>query len=359
MQTTRLPYTVLLASLFFSTTLSAQVFNSGPSDPTLFTNVFNLPGDDFPDSGSVKGVDGETTQINVADAIGTSFEFGNSFDAFDGVEVNITGGSVGSLEGLDGSEINISGGSLGRRLDARQGSVVNISGGTVNDFFFTDEGSEVNFSGGSLDGRLVARGTVNVRGGSLGSVDTFESSVLNISGGALDGGFQARGSEVNITGGSVGGGPVVGVGAVGVFTFALDGSVVNISGGTVGENFNTADSVVNISGGSIGSRIRVGSGTTFNLFGSNFVLDGESLDDLVVGDAFTIENRDVTISGILDDGSSFSFNFSDDPISFPDNFFASDATLTVTLTSVPEPTSNSILLLGCGLAGMRRRRSAA
>jgi len=83
------------------------------------------------------------------------------------------------------------------------------------------------------------------------------------------------------------------------------------------------------------------------------------LDDLVAGEAFTILTRDVTLSGLLDDGLGFSFLLDSGIVGVAQDSFSSTATLTVTLTSVPEPTSTAILFLGSGLAGMLRRRSAA
>ena len=66
----------LIGPLFFSTGLlgmallttpaTAQVFDSGPSDSSLFDNVLNLPNDpDIGPSQSIGG-DGLTTQINVS-----------------------------------------------------------------------------------------------------------------------------------------------------------------------------------------------------------------------------------------------------------------------------------------------------
>ena len=219
MQATRF-YTILLASFLLSATASAQVFDDGPSDSTLFTTVFDVPGVDLPNLLIfVGGVPGETTQVNIS-----------------------SGGSV------------------------------------VANSFSANAGSEVNISGGSVTGTIL---TAN------------------------------NGSEINISGGSF--------------------SDVGING--------SAGSVV-------------------NLFGSNFLLDGLSLDGLTAGEAFTILDRDVTLSGLLDDGFDFSFDLNSDD-DFSGGGFEPGATLTVTLTAVPEPSSAAILLLGFGLAGMRRMRSAA
>ena len=350
MQTTRI-YTILLAFFFFSATASAQVFDLGPSDPTLFTNVINLPGDDLPTS--VGGVIGETTQVNVANGgvLRPSLVTASSFRARDGSEVNISGGTVeDAVQALSGSEINISGGSVHGFLQILEGSVLNISGGSVGDdllvagivnisdgvvlgVFSATRGSEVNISGGSVGDEFYAfRGSlINISGGSVGTTGSvtgltaYDSSVINVSGGSVGDLCSAReGSEVNISGGTVG-----------IYFRAREGSVVNISGGSVGYLFQALEgSEVNISGGSMGDLFRAKSSSNVNLFGSDFALDGVLLDNLSSGEAFTVLDRDVTLSGLLADGSAFSFDLNS--VAIPgsrEDAFDSSATLTVTLTS--------------------------
>ena len=118
----------------------------------------------------------------------------------------------------------------------------------------------------------------------------------------------------------------------------------------MGENFNAfRDSIVNISGGSIGEGFVAFEDSEINFLGSEFFLNGELLDELVIDELFTISESIDSLSGILADGSSFSFG---------SGTFASGSTVTVTLTAVPEP-SSAILLGGMGiLLSIRRRRSA-
>jgi len=143
--------------------------------------------------------------------------------------------------------------------------------------------------------------------------------VVNISGGNVGGRFDAEsGSLVNISGGAFDGRRFD----------ALSGSVVNISGGTFGEGFKAL------------------SGSQVNLVGSNFVLDGDPLNSLVVGEAFTIVDRNVTLTGLLADGSAFSFDLMPSDFDNSDvNSFDSNATLTVTLDS-------EVLLGDCNLDGV-------
>ena len=222
---------------------------------------------------------------------------------------------IGDINGITTTQLNVfDGGSVG------------IGG----DVFF---GSEVNVNGGTIDGSFNAN----------------PGSVVNIGSGNIGIGFDAfDGSEVNILGGSVGA----------VFD-AFDGSVVNISGGFVGSNFNAnPGSEINISGGNIGDFFDAFSGSEVNLFGSDFFLNDLSLDDILsFNEAFTILDRgeDVVLTGVLADGSLFSFDLNFFAFEGED-FFDADATLTVTLVSaVPEP--NSLVLLGLsGLVLLGRRR---
>ena len=87
-----------------------------------------------------------------------------------------------------------------------------------------------------------------------------------------------------------------------------------------------------------------------------FLLDGLELDFLELGQAFTILDRDVTLSGLLANGESFSFdlNSSFSPFGQQD-FFAPDATLTVTL-AVPEPSSTAFIAIVLAMGFARRRR---
>jgi len=138
--------------------------------------------------------------------------------------------------------------------------------------------------------------------------------------------------EVNIFGGTVG-----------TLFRANGGSTTNISGGSVGDRVHAFDgSTVNISGGSVGDFIAF-NGSTVNLFGTQFVLD--SLDitaSLTLNEHLKIDDRDVTLSGLLADGSAFAFDLNS---AFDDSdTFQTAATLTVTV--VPEPSTLALAALG-------------
>ena len=145
MQSTRI-YTILLLTAFlFPATLFSQVFDSGPSDPTSFDIVFNVPLEDpddpnieMSDSASVQdspfgplvdvpGLTSEleeerrTVQINVSD---NTFDSG-LFNINQGVELNLElgmdgEGAVNFLTTTSGAEVNISGGVVNNLSVRRQ-----------------------------------------------------------------------------------------------------------------------------------------------------------------------------------------------------------------------------------------------
>ena len=285
---------------------------------------------------------------------------GASFRAFEGSNVTITGGTVDwGFYAEDGSTVRIDDGQIGNQFTAERGSIINISGGTFGDRFSAN--GTVNISGGSLDGRFNAiRGTVNISGGSVATIRGIEfqasrGSVVNISGGTVGGpftGFHVRdGSEANITGGVVNG-----------VLLAHEDSTVTISGGTVAELFALEGSVstmiggslnrlcawhgiVNIAGGSLDGVIEARIGSQVNLFGSQFILDGIDItDSLTRGEPFTMASRDVTLSGLLNDGSPFSIDMNSRRAGYEDDFIDPSSQLTLTLMSVPEPSTTAIFL---------------
>ena len=263
---------ICISALLVSPAL-AQVSGTGPSPASDFDVILNLPGDE-----TIFSV-GVSTQINVfsGGAVPSGFFVPNSFSPTGATnivgEMNIFGGTVGDDLRSFGTELNIIGGTVGDGFEVEFGGVLNISGGTVGD-----------------------RMTVN----GLGT----RPALLDISGGTVGDFFNVRSN-----------------------------SVVSISGGTIGNNFGVgSSSVVNISGGTIGQPFVAQSGSEVNISGSEFSVDGVVLDTLQFGQAVTITDRDVTLSGVLDDGEPFSFDLNS-VNSYPNDRFDPDATLTVTLTA--------------------------
>ena len=320
----------------------AQVNGLGPSPASDFDTVLNLPGDEPVITGgfgeSVGGMSGQTVQLNISNG-GT---LGNNFVASFGSEVNISGGTVGrtflasgSFGSNPASEVNISGGTIGDSFLTSGDSVVNISGGTF-DFGFTAMGGEINISGGTIGNGLQASigSELNISGGTFGDNINIDSSNLNISGGVVVGNLRIS-----------------------------SGSDANISGGTVG-SLEVADSEVNISGGTVESFDVVGAQAQVNFIGSGFQFNGVELDTLLIADQidplqpdqpFTIVARNITLSGFLADGEEFSVELNTGQSS-SSNFFGGTSTVTVTLASVPEPSSSAFITLVVALGLARRRR---
>ena len=84
---------------------------------------------------------------------------------------------------------------------------------------------------------------------------------------------------------------------------------------------------MDISGGQIGDGFHVQPGSVVTLIGDEFLLDGEPLD-LGLSGSLVIQNRDVELSGVLQEGTPISFNLSSVEQADSD-FFSSAATIQV------------------------------
>jgi hypothetical protein len=220
------------------------------------------------------------------------------------------GGVVGrSLEAI-GAEVTVSGGSVGNEFSAFRGSEVMISGGVVGRYFIAVDGSQVIISGGVVEGSFGVNGSqVTISGGVVGA-DFWarESSRVIISGGVVGNRFEAQ-----------------------------HGSQVTISGGLLGDNFHAHEgSQVTVSGGLLGKAFHAREGSHISFVGTEFLVDGEVITDLTVGEQITLVNRDVTLSGFLADHTPFSVELNSN-VDYLSDHFSPDATLTLTL--VPEPSS--------------------
>lgn len=252
------------------------------------------------------------------------------------------------LPELDTSPIVVDGSGSAAPAGLRPGQSLTLrnQGVLKDDFAVVDATLDV--EGGVVGEDIeIVRSVLNMSGGTAdGRMSVFNDSVVNISAGTLRGGIDAySGSQINITGGTAQGGYE-----------AAEGGLVNISGGTIlGDSIARSGSTVNIRGGAIGLNFGAASGSNVNLFGTDFVLDGVTLENLIPGQAFTIVDRSVNLTGVFEDGSAFSFDLNARSGSQAP-FFAFGSTLTVTLvTPVPEPTLLSLVVAG-GLATIGRRR---
>ena len=206
--------------------------------------------------------------------------------------INVPPTSFGDGESIGSdTQLNIAdGGTIGLSFDvgATDGTSTNI---------------EVNMTGGNVGFRFhfYSGSSVNVSGGRISSLAGYDGSILNFSGGQVDA----------------------------LFRF-FDGSTANFSGGIIDK-----------------TRLEAWDGSTLNILGSEFVLDGVPLD-LQLGQTLVITQRDVTLTGFLADGSAFDFLLDSTFGSGANPFFDSGATLTVT-NVIPEPVSALLFLAGLPL----------
>jgi hypothetical protein len=220
-------------------------------------------------------------------------------------------------------------------------------GGTVGDHFNAGWGSRVVIDGGNVGGRFEVVGTdVTISGGSVGyEFRAYVGSTVNVTGGVVMDGFSAYGSVLNISGGSIGsmgitdgtaiisGGSVRHLGLLGATAEISGGSFCSVNVGGGGLAPSVPGATLNISGGSFDEdcSFQAFEGNTVNLFGTGFALDDVDITaSLSRNEPFTISARDVPFSGLLADGSPFHFELGTN-FDFGVNFFAPDATLTVTL----------------------------
>lgn len=143
-----------------------------------------------------------------------------------------------------------------------------------------------------------------------------------------------EGGLVNIGGGTIGD------------DFRVNFAQVDISGGSIGDSFRLGNTFANISGGSIGDEFTVVNESEINFIGSDFSLDGVPLCDVLTVDSFfEIFDRNVTLSGLLADGSEFSFDLNSSDVDGED-FFDPRSSVGVTLVSMPR--TNAELLQNPG-----------
>jgi len=107
----------------------------------------------------------------------------------------VDGGSVNWFYASSYSSVNISGGTM-NSVDMLYSSTANISGGSISSYFHTYNYSTTNISGGSIYGLYALdSSTMNISGGDISYIDAYYSSNSNISGGNIDS-LYAKGSSL-------------------------------------------------------------------------------------------------------------------------------------------------------------------
>ncbi len=218
--------------------------------------------------------------------------------------------------------------------------------------------------GGEIAEPFTAVGAaLNITGGVVAAALEVADSELTISGGVFAPGLGVYGdSAVHITGGRFGvtidpdDPRVFRVGSFGTAVNA--GSTLHISGGRFSAGLiANPGGRLNVSGGDIDNPsmdLIAYAGSTVNLIGTEFALDGVPITGLALNDPVVLADRDARLSGQLLDGRSFSFLLGTDPsrFVFEDGYVDPDATLILTL--VPEP--GAAVLCGAAMVLFRTRR---
>ncbi|MEM7453930.1 MAG: hypothetical protein AAF456_06190, partial [Planctomycetota bacterium] len=263
---------------------------------------------------------------------------GDDARVYTGTVVNLNSGSIGrSFEsGLFsgfGGEVNISGGSIGQ--DCLAGfSTFTMTGGDIGIFFFCD-GSTIDVTGGTIGQYLLASSCDLTIGGtaSIGRDATISRSNIAMSGGAIASDLEIRSSsDLLFSGGEISSvdisqSTVANTGGQFISSFdVMNNSVVEQDGGDVwfGPRIQSG-SVMRLAGGSVGSPLVASAGTTLEISGGDFEIDGVPAAtgqvNLPVG---------ALLTGVMSDGTVFVFNSSGGVLdSIP------DGTLTLVPAAIP------------------------
>lgn len=255
--------------------------------------------------------------------------------------LTLNGATARRLRMNPGSTVNLHDGHLsglfhGHMTEFLPGSTLNVYNGTIVGRFvrnsnwpFADYGdATINLYDGQISEGLYTVGTVNVFGGQVATDSASEnlpalitSGTLNLYEGAIGDHMVVNGTA-NIFGGTVGAETEV----------RRDGNVI-VTGGSVGPNLTLfADSTLSLYGGEIETGIQARNGSTVQIVGHSFMLNGEAIDGLERnGDTLSLGTRGgEVLSGFLTDDRPFEFTLNEQ-LSENSDWFDLGAVLRLTL----------------------------
>ena len=309
-----------------SNTINFDVLGSGQSDVDLFDGGVTLQRSAVPDAepndlhvptdaAPYAVRQGQRVTLENGGVLEPSFHAGHgsnvvinggtvgaNFEAI-GAEINIHAGAIGSgFDAMSGATVNFYGGQMGDGVEVFQKSVFNMHGGTAGRRFRVANNGRANLFGGSLSEHLQVQsgGVVNFFGGTVGDQINVTDGRFNVAGGNIDVLFVWGGSTVNMFDGSVE-----------ILRINFGNTEVNIAGGSISDlhvgSLDDSAIEVNWSGGSIGDG-SFGRNTTWNVFGTELLLDGTPISGLMIDQPHLLTTRTGTLSGTLADSTPFSYN---------------------------------------------------
>jgi hypothetical protein len=181
----------------------------------------------------------------------------------------------------------------------RTGQTLNLNTGATLGDYFAAVGATLNIDGGTIgEGLEVVDSTVNMTAGSIGEKFTFKAY---------------SGSTVNITGGTIGGdlhtfgGSLANINGSASIETVLAGpdSTVNMSGGAAERMSVSEGGTFNYNGGILLRRMSTWAGSSMNITGGEFELDGVPVAGLLAhGDSVEVDVPEGSVlTGTLADGT--------------------------------------------------------
>jgi hypothetical protein len=260
---------------------------------------------------------------------------------------------------LAGETLNLGfGGTVATGFTSNAASVVNVQGGELN---FAQMGGEVNLYTGRIGGfsHVLSTGVLTVHGGDVSLALSNQGSITVLGGNVAGSLSTSSGGKLTVKGGTIGpilaglGSQIIQNGGVMNSSLApLSGTTLTKTGGAWNGPMQLVNgSTLNLSGGTMAGPLRLDN-TAFNLACQSVKVGGVPIPGLVTGAPHIVTQRDTTLSGVLSDGSPFSFvmntGFTPDGDAFP-------LSATVRVTLVPEPGGVVHATVCFGLLAWRRR----
>lgn len=144
-------------------------------------------------------------------------------------------------------------------------------------------------------------------------------------GGSIGDNFEAVGADVIVDGGEIGGQLDVFADA----TLTMQSGRIGVGGSRSG--VLVLGGTLDLYGGEVASALVVENSGALNVFGYDFTLSGEPIDELLLGEALSIPQRDgTTLAGVLADGTPFDFKLQQ-TTSRSFDIFSLDSMVTITL----------------------------